>query len=242
MIIAERKPLPEIIANVRDVDRLLIVGCNTCVAICLAGGEKEVAVLGSLLRLARNNGEGLKLGQITETCVERQCEEEFNAPLAEAIAAHDVVLSMACGVGVQTLAEQFPDAIVYPALNTISMGRPEEPGTWDERCLGCGNCVLDKFGGVCPITRCSKSLLNGPCGGSANGRCEVDPENLECAWQLIYDRLSRIGQLERLYAVEPAKDWSTSHYGGPRRTTSAKWPSQSAARSAMPSKREDMRR
>jgi ferredoxin len=223
MIIAERKPLPEIIANVQNVDRLLVVGCDTCVAICLAGGDKEVAILASLLRLARNHaageeGNGFKLGQITEMSVERQCEEEFNAPLAAAIASHDVVLSMACGVGVQTLAEQFPDAIVYPALNTTSMGRPEERGTWSERCLGCGNCVLDKFGGVCPITRCSKNLLNGPCGGSENGRCEVDPDGLECAWQLIYDRMVRIGQVERLYAVEPVKDWSTSHHGGPRRT------------------------
>ncbi len=217
MIIAERKPLPEIIANVKNVERLLIVGCNTCVAVCLAGGDKEVAMLGSLLRLARKSGDGFKLGQVTEMSVERQCEEEFNAPLAAPIAEHDVVLSMACGVGVQTLAEQFPDAIVYPALNTTFMGRPEERGTWGERCLGCGNCVLDKFGGVCPITRCSKNLLNGPCGGSEKGRCEVDPQNLDCAWQLIYDRLTRIGQLERLYEVEPAKDWSTSHYGGPRR-------------------------
>jgi len=215
MIVAERKPLAEILGNVRGVGRVLLVGCNTCVAICLAGGEKEVAVTAAQLRLALRS-EGLE-GCITERCVERQCEEEFNEELGDAIATHDVVLSMACGVGVQTLAEQFPDAIVYPALNTTFMGRPEERGIWSERCLGCGNCVLDKFGGVCPITRCSKNLLNGPCGGSANGRCEVDPENIPCAWQLVYDRLERIGQLRRLMEVEPPKDWSTSRHGGPRK-------------------------
>jgi len=215
MIVAERKPLAEILANVRGIGRLLVVGCNTCVAVCLAGGEKEVAVTAAQLRLAlRKEGQE---PHITERSVERQCEEEFNAELAEAIAAHDVVLSMACGVGVQTLAEQFPDAIVYPGLNTTFMGRPEERGVWSERCLGCGDCVLDKFGGVCPITRCSKNLLNGPCGGSANGRCEVDPENTPCAWQLIYDRLTRIGQLDRLLEVQPPKDWSTSRHGGPRK-------------------------
>lgn len=214
MIIAERKPLREIISKVDGVDKLLIVGCNTCVAVCLAGGDKEVAMLGSTLRLALRNGHDI---QVTECCVERQCEEEFNQELADLIGEHDVILSMACGVGVQTLAEQFPDAIVYPAVNTTFMGRPEQRGTWSERCLGCGDCVLDKFGGVCPVTRCSKNLLNGPCGGSEDGRCEVDPDNLDCAWQLIYDRLKRIGQLDRLLEVEPAKDWSTSRHGGPRR-------------------------
>lgn len=215
MIVAERKPLQEILANVRSAERLLVVGCNTCVAVCLAGGEREVQVLGSAIRLALRERETPLA--LTERCVERQCEEEFNETLAEEIAAADVVLSMACGVGVQTLAEQYPDAVVLPALNTSFMGRPEERGVWSERCLGCGDCVLDRFGGVCPISRCSKNLLNGPCGGSQDGRCEVDPERLDCAWQLIYDRMTRLGLLERLYAVEPPKDWSPSRHGGPRR-------------------------
>jgi ferredoxin len=215
MIVGKRKPLAEIVANVRDTQKLLVVGCDTCVAVCLAGGEKEVAILSAQLRLAlRGSNPAL---QITERSIERQCEVEFNQTIAEEIAANDIVLSMACGVGVQTLAEQFPSAIVYPALNTMFMGRPEERGIWSERCAGCGNCVLDKFGGVCPIARCSKNLLNGPCGGSAGGKCEVDPKSIDCAWQLIYDRLTRIGQLERLMEVEPPKDWSTSRHGGPRK-------------------------
>lgn len=215
MIVAERKPLPEIAAKLQHVQRLLIVGCDTCVAVCLAGGAKEVAILASALRLAlRESNPGI---EIARRSVERQCEEEFNAPLAADLPNYDVVLSMACGVGVQTLAEQFPDSVVYPALNTTFMGRPEERGVWSERCLGCGNCVLDQFGGICPVTRCSKNLLNGPCGGSEKGRCEVDPENIPCAWQLIYDRLARLGQLDRLAEVQPAKDWSTSRHGGPRK-------------------------
>src|SRR5690606_5280482 len=141
-----------ILNNVRDLDRLLVVGCNTCVAVCLAGGEREVAVLSSALRLALRGREAPI--DIVERSVERQCEEEFNEPLAEAVASADAVLSMACGVGVQTLAEQFPDTIILPALNTQFMGRPEEFGTWSERCFGCGDCVLDRFGGVCPIARC----------------------------------------------------------------------------------------
>ncbi len=215
MIVAERKPIPEILNNVREVDRLLVVGCDTCVAVCMAGGEREVAVLSSAIRLALRDRQSPI--SIVERCVERQCEPEFNEPLAQEIASADAVLSMACGVGVQTLVEQFPDAIVYPALNTKFMGQPDELGAWSERCIGCGNCVLDKFGGICPITRCAKNLLNGPCGGSQDGRCEVDPENLECAWQLIYDRLARLGQLDRLLEIEPPKDWSSSKHGGPRK-------------------------
>jgi ferredoxin len=214
MIVAERKPLDEIIASVAGANKLLVVGCNSCVAICLAGGEREVATLSSALRLATRNRETPL--QVVERSVERQCEIEFNQEVAAEIAEADLVLSMACGVGVQTLAEQFPSAIVYPALNTSFMGRPEERGVWSERCVGCGDCVLERFGGVCPITRCAKNLLNGPCGGSANGRCEVDPEHLDCAWQLIYDRLERIGQLDRMLQVEPPKDWSPSRHGGPR--------------------------
>jgi len=214
MIVAERKPIAEILANLRQASSVAVVGCDTCVAVCMAGGTKEVAVLSAALRLAARQEGREQL--ITEACVERQCEVEFNEPLAELVAEHDVILSMACGVGVQTLAEQYPSAVVYPALNTKFMGRPEELGTWSERCLGCGNCVLDKFGGVCPITRCSKNLLNGPCGGSQDGKCEVDP-SIPCAWQLVYDRLVAIGQLERLWQVEPPKDWTTSRDGGPRK-------------------------
>ncbi len=215
MIVAERKPIQEITANLVPYKNVLVVGCNTCVAVCLAGGAKEVSVLSAVLRLAsRENQPELT---IAERCVERQCEAEMNAELAAEIGSYDAVLSTACGVGVQTLAEQFPETVVLPALNTKFMGRPEELGVWSERCAGCGNCVLDRFGGICPVTRCSKNLLNGPCGGSANGRCEVDPVNIPCAWQLIYDRLARLGQLERLMAIEPAKDWSTSRHGGPRR-------------------------
>ncbi|NLD45519.1 MAG: hypothetical protein GX657_18740 [Chloroflexi bacterium] len=215
MIVAERKPIPEILNNVRELERLLVVGCDTCVAVCLAGGQREVAVLSAALRLALRGREAPI--HIVERSIERQCEEEFNEPLAAEIAAADAVLSMACGVGVQTLAEQFPNALILPALNTKFMGRPEEIGVWSERCYGCGDCVLDRFGGVCPIARCSKSLLNGPCGGSANGKCEVDPKNIDCAWQLIYDRMVRLGQVDRLAAVEPAKDWRPSRHGGPRK-------------------------
>jgi hypothetical protein len=122
---------------------------------------------------------------------------------------------MACGVGVQFASEVFPGKRVVPALNTRFYGANLEMGVWAERCAGCGSCVLEKFGGICPIARCSKSLLNGPCGGSQNGKCEVDPQNIDCGWQLIYDRMKSLGMLDRLEENQPVKDWSAGRDGGP---------------------------
>jgi len=126
------------------------------------------------------------------------------------------VLSLACGLGVQTMNEQFPDKITLPGLNTTFLGQPTEQGVWAERCQACGNCVLALTAGICPIARCSKSLLNGPCGGSNNGQCEIDPK-VDCAWQLIYERLKSLDKLGLMTEIQPARDWSTSRDGGPRK-------------------------
>ncbi len=214
MIVAEQKPLDEIKRMIAGCKRILIVGCGTCTTVCFAGGEKEVGILASELRMARKlDGDPI---ETIERTVQRQCEWEYLDPLAEEIEQVDAILSMGCGVGVQALAECFPNKIVLPALNTKFLGLPVEQGVWSERCVGCGDCILGKTAGICPITRCSKGLLNGPCGGSQNGKCEIDP-SVECAWQLIYDRLKALGQLELMAEIMPPKDWSTSHHGGPRK-------------------------
>ena len=137
----------------------------------------------------------------------RQCEWEFLDGVADQIRSADAVLSLGCGVGVQAIAERFPKVRVYPGLNTSFMGLPLEQGTWSARCAACGDCVLGAFAGVCPIVRCSKSLLNGPCGGSYDGKCEISPD-IPCGWQLIYDRLEALGLLGTLEEVVPPKDWS----------------------------------
>lgn len=215
MIVAERKPFDEIYERARRHKKVLLLGCGTCVTVCMAGGEKEVATLALQLQLAaKERGDEFT---VLEHTITRQCDAEFfDEATARKVAEADAVISMACGVGVQFCAEQFPDAIVYAGLDTKFYGATVEPGTWSERCAGCGTCIVDEFGGICPIARCSKSLLNGPCGGSANGRCEVDPENIECAWQLIYDRMEKLGRLDELEEPKPMKDWSTHRDGGPR--------------------------
>lgn len=213
MIVAERKRIAEIRQMLGAHEKILIVGCGACVTVCMAGGEKEAEILAAALEMAfQDSGK-----QFSWDCVERQCEPEFLAPLAEKVLASDAVLSMACGAGVQTMAAQYPRIFIYPVLNTHFIGRPLEQGLWAETCAGCGNCILHLTGGICPIARCSKSLLNGPCGGSVDGRCEVDPDNIECAWQLIYDRLTQAGKLHLLDEIMPPKDWSSSAHGGVRR-------------------------
>ena len=214
MIVGEQKPIQEILRMMEPYDRILVAGCGSCVTVCHAGGQKEVGILASVLRIARAK-EGRPL-EVAEGTVERQCEEEFIQTLEDAIEGAEAVVSIACGIGVQTLTDAFPRRRIYPGLNTTFMGMPLEQGVWAERCQACGNCLLDVTGGICPISRCAKSLFNGPCGGSQDGQCEVNAE-IECAWQLIYDRLKALGELDRLEEVMLERDWSTSRDGGPRK-------------------------
>lgn len=214
MIVGEQKSIEEINKMIADFDSVLVIGCNTCVAVCHAGGEKEVGILASALRI-KNKMEG-KNQDIQEASIERQCEREFVEEIADKIQKADCVLSLACGVGPQTIVQFYPDTIVLPGLNTTFYGMPKEQGFFVEFCGGCGNCVLDKTAGICPIVRCSKSMLNGPCGGSQDGKCEINKE-IDCAWQLIYDRLKAQGRLDAMDEILPPKDWTTARHGGPRK-------------------------
>jgi hypothetical protein len=215
MIIAEAKPIAELVQKLAGHRRVLVAGCACCVAECAAGGEREVETLAPLLRMALQV-EGHPLEVVTGT-VERQCEAEFVEELAELVPTVDAVLSLACGIGVQAVAERFPELPVLPGVNTTALALREEPGLWAARCQACGDCVLGETFGLCPVARCAKSLLNGPCGGTRkNGKCEVD-ENLDCVWNLIVERAVKWGRLESLLRVREPKDWSNSHHGGPKR-------------------------
>ncbi len=213
MIVAKRKSIPELLDILRAHQKILVLGCGTCVTVCLAGGEREVSIIASALRIAsRVQGLGF---EIDELVIERQCDDIFIEQAADAIQKSDAVLSLGCGAGVQAIAERYPQKPVYAGLDTAFLGILEERGMWTEKCAACGLCILHKYGGICPVTRCAKRLLNGPCGGSREDRCEVRPD-LPCAWQLIYTRLKNIGQLDRLKQIELPKDWSASLNSGPR--------------------------
>ena len=198
MIVAKRKPFQEIMDSLEDFERVLIAGCGTCVAVCLAGGEKEVGILSSQLAIASGlKGKPLVIGEAT---VERQCDKEFLQELRKKITDYDAVISLACGVGIQFLADMYPDKVVLPGVDTSFIGSNDDVGFWTERCRMCNQCCLALTGAVCPVTMCPKGLLNGPCSGTRDGMCEVDPDK-PCAWRLIYERLEGSGRLEQFKTV-----------------------------------------
>ena len=205
MIVGDRKPFDEIKESLKEYKKRLILGCGTCVSVCMAGGEKEVELLATQLRMdSQKNESGTEIGEAT---IQRQCDREYIEPIIDMAKEYDAVLSMGCGAGVQMLAELLEPLPVIPALNTRFIGIAQEEGVWVERCRACGNCMLADFGGICPMTMCAKSLVNGGCGGSKDGKCEVG--DWDCAWVKIVERLTKQGKLDKLRGM-PAifKDYS----------------------------------
>lgn len=213
MIVGEQKPLEEIWEMVKDHKQLTVFGCNTCVSVCHQGGNKEAEILASLLRM-RAVQEGLEM-EIIDDGIERQCEHPFFDKVNKTLADSEAVLSLACGIGVQFVAEKYTTTPVYPALNTTFLGDVQEDGFFTEKCQACGDCVLGITGGICPVSRCCKRIFNGPCGGSSKGKCEIS-KDIDCAWQLVVDRLEAIGRLDLYENITPIKDWAKDRAGGPR--------------------------
>jgi len=214
MIVAYRKNIQELKDALAPYEKVLVLGCGTCVTVCLTGGEREVGMISSALRIAYRLDN--QKHDIREATIERQCENQFIEDIIPQVQEVDAVLSLACGAGVQAIAERFPTKPVYAGVDTKFIGILQEQGVWTEKCVACGKCIVGFYGAVCPITRCSKGLLSGPCGGAYEGKCEVSPE-IDCAWQLIYDRLKALGQLDRLREPAALTDWSLSREGGCRK-------------------------
>jgi ferredoxin len=203
MIVAERKPFDEIKTMLADCRKVFILGCDTCVSVCMAGGKKEVGLLASQLRMSfKKDGRDV---QIDEDTVERQCNREYMELVLNKLQDYDLVLSMACGAGVQLLADLSEPQQILPAVNTRFIGMTPKDGTWEERCRACGDCVLGETAGICPVTVCAKGILNGPCGGTDHGKCEVDKEK-DCAWTLIYRRLEKMGKLDNIRKDFPPRN------------------------------------
>ncbi len=213
MITGKLKPIDEILSSLENYRHILILGCGSCVTVCLSGGDREARVLARDISAASTNGHSGRSVEVRT--IQRQCETDLLRAFLEIPAGTDAILSLACGAGVQTLAETFSRLPVIPALNTTFLGALDEQGVWREKCQGCGNCVLAHTGGICPVARCAKSILNGPCGGSSKGKCEIGGD-VDCAWQLIIDRLKAMNRLHEYGKIFPLKDWSTDAAGGPR--------------------------
>jgi hypothetical protein len=215
MIFGEWKPIAELAEVLGGYDSVLLAGCATCVAECAAGGETEVETLAPLLCMAlRERGHPIEIQTAT---LEKQCEFEFIAELDQRVAQVDAILSLACGIGVQAMAEYYDETPVFPGVNTSALTVREELGVWASRCAACGDCVLGETFGLCPVARCAKSLMNGPCGGTRpGGKCEID-ESLDCVWTLIVERAQKRGQIDSLLEIRPPRDWSNGRHGGPKR-------------------------
>jgi len=209
--ITQQKPLDEIMQYLDQSNGVYLIGCGTCATMLHTGGKSEVLEMKDKLEVA---GKKVTGWMVIPTACDALTKEAL-AENAKDIEAADTILVMACAFGDQTVS-LYSDKAVYPALNTLFIGKEESPGYFTEVCAQCGDCILTTTAGICPLVRCAKSLLNGPCGGSVEGKCEISPD-IPCAWQLIIDRLAALGQLDRLEEIEPPRDWSTSHSGGPRR-------------------------
>ena len=215
MIVADRKSLEEIQDMIKAYKKILLVGCKGCVTVCNVGGAKEVGVLAASLKIGRKK-DGNPI-EIDEKTLERQCDPEYVEQIRDIYDQYDAVLSMACGVGPQFLSEAYPDQKFFPAVNTTFFGGAVTHGIWEERCAGCGTCVIHYYDGLCPIARCSKSIQHGPCGGSAGGKCEI-AKDVECIWDTIVKKKLEQGRLEDLRTIRAAKDWQTARDGGPRKS------------------------
>lgn len=211
MIVADIKPLAEIKEMLKNYRRILVLGCGTCVAVCLTGGKRQVELLASALRMIKK--EERKDFIVGERTLVRQCEPRFIDQIKDEISDYEVILSMGCGAGVQEIVERLRTVSVLPAMNTMFIGSADGNGNFLEMCAACGDCILSLTGGICPLARCPKGLLNGPCGGTKNGKCEVSPD-IPCAWVLIYERMKEIGRLDELKKEIDAKDWSKTRRPG----------------------------
>lgn len=211
-MITARKPLEEIMQYLDKCQWVHIIGCGTCATLCHTGGKSEVIDMKEKLEASGKKVTGWMV-------IPTACDELTRDALrenAEAVDAADCILAMTCAIGVQTIALHLKEVKpVYPALDTLFLGTEDSPGHFIDACMQCGSCVLGRTAAICPLVRCAKSVLNGPCGGSAEGKCEISPD-VPCAWQMIYDRLAEMGRLDEMEEIEPVKDWSPSVSGGPR--------------------------
>ncbi|MDD6200715.1 MAG: methylenetetrahydrofolate reductase C-terminal domain-containing protein [Firmicutes bacterium] len=206
MIITQKKPIEEVMAMVGDAKTVAIIGCGSCATACQTGGEAQIAELTTVLEQA---GKKVVATTVADYCCMSLGVRGKMKPLVAA--KPDCVITMSCGDGVQCVAKNAGNIPVYPSNNTMYLGEAVRFGVWEEACHLCGDCVLGQTGAVCPITQCAKSLVNGPCGGQKNGKCEVNPEN-DCAWIKIYKRLEATGQLEKLTETREDKGYSKVSY------------------------------
>jgi len=204
MIITKKRDFKDLMENIKNYKKFFLLGCSECATLCGTGGEPELKSMKEALEADGKHVTGMfvaKTGcQVLGTKVELK---KYKDELDQA----DCILVMSCGAGTQSAVELYKDKPVYPTNDSMFLGNMSRMQMFDERCSLCGKCILDKTGGICPVTACPKGLLNGPCGGTNEGKCEVSSD-IECAWVRIYDRLKRIDRLDDMKQIAAPKDWA----------------------------------
>lgn len=204
MIITEQKEPSEILEMLALHQSVYVLGCGVCATTWRTGGEPEVRALADTLKAAGKQSTGWTV--TAEACCDARLTRRTLKQSRACLDVSDAIVVMACGAGIQTVAS-LVSLPVYPGLNTIGLSQIQSLSLAFERCRLCGDCILGDTGGICPVARCPKGLMNGPCGGYEDGKCEVD-RTQDCAWVLIYERLEQLGQQGRFAAIEEPKDWS----------------------------------
>jgi len=215
MIISEQKPLPEILESLQGEQRIFVVGCKGCAEACHTGGEAQV---GEMIANLEKEGKTITGHTVVDFLCDKALVKFRLKPHEAKVNDADSLLVMTCGLGVQATAKVV-DKITHPACNTINVGGARGEWRGEERCMECGECLLDYTGGICPLTACTKSLINGPCGGAKDGKCEFEPETRDCGWHLIYERLKKLNRLDKMKRVIGVKDFSKMRPPSQLRTT-----------------------
>jgi hypothetical protein len=199
----EQKSMEEILTGLSRASKVFVVGCGTCTAVFRTGGRDEVLAMVEALREAGKEVTGWLVIPTT-------CDDLTLGALKEharEISATDALLVTSCSLGVQTVADALPEKPVYPAVDTMFIGKEGDLGAYREICVQCGECVIGRTGGICPVTSCAKGMMNGPCGGMNEGKCEAD-KTKDCVWVQIYDRLAAQDRLDEFRELHPPKDYS----------------------------------
>lgn len=210
MIITEQKAFDEILHSIEGHERVFLVGCGICATTWGTGGERETDEMAARLVEAGKECTGWVVTE--EATCDARTTRRLLRQNRDSVESADALLVLSCGAGVQTIAS-LVEMPVYPALNTLFLARLQNLSVCDERCRLCGYCILAETAAICPITLCPKGLMNGPCGGYEDGKCEVDRER-DCAWVAIYERMDALGQQEQFALVHEPKDWRDDRHPG----------------------------
>ncbi len=209
VVITTKKPFEDVLASIKGMQKLVLVSCGTCAALCQTGGTEGLEDLSKKLE-----AEGFEIitGIVAEEVCDNRVMRKDLKKIDEDIQEADAIITLSCGLGcqsiVETLAKKYPEKPVFTSNDTQFMGMTERIGRFYMRCQGCGDCLLNETGGICPITTCAKGLMNGPCGGMVEGKCEVGNYERDCGWVLIYKRLKEMGRLDLFTKLRPPRDWS----------------------------------